>query len=55
MFTTIYNPFSILIQPQHRGSFLLEYVCEQLDITDKDYFGLRYVDSTKQRVNKLTK
>ncbi|CAD7085481.1 unnamed protein product [Hermetia illucens] len=36
-------------QPNHKGCFLLEYVCEQLDIAEKDYFGLRYVDSTKQR------
>uniref|UniRef100_A0A1B0DPY1 Uncharacterized protein n=1 Tax=Phlebotomus papatasi TaxID=29031 RepID=A0A1B0DPY1_PHLPP len=38
-------------QPNHKGKFLLDYVCEQLDITEKDYFGLRYVDSTKQRVS----
>ncbi|XP_055681119.1 FERM domain-containing protein 5 isoform X1 [Lutzomyia longipalpis] len=35
--------------PNHKGKFLLDYVCEQLDITEKDYFGLRYVDITKQR------
>uniref|UniRef100_A0AAG5DR16 Moesin/ezrin/radixin homolog 1 n=1 Tax=Anopheles atroparvus TaxID=41427 RepID=A0AAG5DR16_ANOAO len=29
--------------------FLLDYVCEQLEITEKDYFGLRFVDSAKQR------
>lgn len=40
-----------LFQPNHKGKFLLDYVCEQLDITEKDYFGLRYVDSTKQRVS----
>ncbi|XP_055639998.1 FERM domain-containing protein 5 isoform X2 [Toxorhynchites rutilus septentrionalis] len=36
-------------QPHHKGSFLLEYICEQLEITEKDYFGLRFVDSAKQR------
>ncbi|XP_049276834.1 FERM domain-containing protein 5 isoform X2 [Anopheles funestus] len=36
-------------QPHHKGSFLLDYVCEQLEITEKDYFGLRFVDSAKQR------
>lgn len=36
-------------QPNHRGHFLLEYVCEQLDIHDRDYFGLRFEDSSKQR------
>jgi hypothetical protein len=27
----------------------LDYVCEQLDVLEKDYFGLRYVDHHKQR------
>ncbi|XP_058059827.1 FERM domain-containing protein 5 [Anopheles bellator] len=36
-------------QPHHKGGFLLDYVCEQLEITEKDYFGLRFVDSAKQR------
>ncbi|XP_040162095.1 FERM domain-containing protein 5 isoform X2 [Anopheles arabiensis] len=36
-------------QPHHKGCFLLDYVCEQLEITEKDYFGLRFVDSAKQR------
>ncbi|ETN61904.1 protein 4.1 (band 4.1) [Anopheles darlingi] len=38
-------------QPHHKGGFLLDYVCEQLEITEKDYFGLRFVDSAKQRVS----
>jgi len=25
-------------------------VCQQLDLIEKDYFGLRYVDIEKQRV-----
>ncbi|XP_065084267.1 FERM domain-containing protein 5 isoform X2 [Ochlerotatus camptorhynchus] len=36
-------------QPHHKGSFLLDYICETLEITEKDYFGLRFVDSAKQR------
>ncbi|XP_052867718.1 FERM domain-containing protein 5 [Anopheles cruzii] len=36
-------------QPHHKGGFLLDYVCEQLEITEKDYFGLRFVDTAKQR------
>ncbi|ESP00726.1 hypothetical protein LOTGIDRAFT_112663, partial [Lottia gigantea] len=31
------------------GQWLLERVCEKLNIVEKDYFGLRYVDSEKQR------
>ncbi|CAH0391943.1 unnamed protein product [Bemisia tabaci] len=34
---------------QHKGKYLLDYVCEQLNLVEKDYFGLRYVDSNKQR------
>uniref|UniRef100_A0A336MDB5 Moesin/ezrin/radixin homolog 1 n=1 Tax=Culicoides sonorensis TaxID=179676 RepID=A0A336MDB5_CULSO len=36
-------------QPHHKGNFLLEYVCEQLQITEKDYFGLRFIDNFKNR------
>ncbi|XP_031624575.1 FERM domain-containing protein 5 [Contarinia nasturtii] len=36
-------------QPNHKGCNLLDYVCEQMDIKDKDYFGLRFVDVTRQR------
>ncbi|XP_054278606.1 FERM domain-containing protein 5-like isoform X1 [Macrosteles quadrilineatus] len=36
-------------QPQHKGKYLVEHVCRQLNLIEKDYFGLRYVDSTKQR------
>ncbi|GAB0086805.1 FERM domain-containing protein [Sergentomyia squamirostris] len=36
-------------QPNHKGKFLLDYVCEQLDIVERDYFALRYVDTGKQR------
>ncbi|KAG8327288.1 FERM domain-containing protein 5 [Homalodisca vitripennis] len=35
--------------PQHKGKFLVEHVCRQLNLIEKDYFGLRYVDSTRQR------
>ncbi|KAK6630531.1 hypothetical protein RUM43_014516 [Polyplax serrata] len=36
-------------QPHHKGTYLLEHVCNQLSVIEKDYFGLRYVDVTKQR------
>ncbi|XP_030384466.1 FERM domain-containing protein 5 [Scaptodrosophila lebanonensis] len=36
-------------QPSHKGIYLVEYLCEQLNIKEKDYFGLRYVDNGKQR------
>uniref|UniRef100_T1JFR0 Moesin/ezrin/radixin homolog 1 n=1 Tax=Strigamia maritima TaxID=126957 RepID=T1JFR0_STRMM len=36
-------------QRDHKGQFLLDYVCTQLNLVEKDYFGLRYVDQNKQR------
>ncbi|XP_015110508.1 protein 4.1 [Diachasma alloeum] len=36
-------------QPQHKGRYILEYVCKQLNIIETDYFGLRYVDQCRQR------
>ncbi|XP_043280422.1 uncharacterized protein Frmd5 isoform X2 [Venturia canescens] len=36
-------------QPQHKGRYILEYVCKQLNIMETDYFGLRYVDQCRQR------
>lgn len=40
-----------LLQPNHKGKFLQEYVCDQLEIPERDYFALRFVDNTKQRVS----
>ncbi|KAK0429444.1 hypothetical protein QR680_011385 [Steinernema hermaphroditum] len=31
------------------GQEVLDYVCQQIDIVEKDYFGLRYQDSNKHR------
>ncbi|XP_063238208.1 FERM domain-containing protein 5 isoform X2 [Bacillus rossius redtenbacheri] len=36
-------------QPHHKGKYLLEHVCKQLNLVERDYFGLRYVDYTRQR------
>ncbi|XP_034936689.1 FERM domain-containing protein 5 isoform X2 [Chelonus insularis] len=36
-------------EPQHKGKYILEYVCKQLNIIETDYFGLRYVDHCRQR------
>jgi len=33
-----------------RGQELMDEVCRQLDLVEKDYFGLRFVDTEKQRV-----
>ena len=39
----------VLLQSHHKGKYLLEHVCRQLNLVEKDYFGLRYVDHTRQR------
>ncbi|XP_022174336.1 FERM domain-containing protein 5 isoform X1 [Myzus persicae] len=36
-------------QINEKGSSLISRICEQLDLIEKDYFGLRYVDSKRQR------
>ncbi|KAJ8923535.1 hypothetical protein NQ315_010113 [Exocentrus adspersus] len=36
-------------KPHHKGKYLLEYVCQQLNLIEQDYLGLRYVDSQDQR------
>jgi len=38
------------VQKDTRGQELMNEVCQQLDLIEKDYFGLRYVDIEKQRV-----
>lgn len=43
--------FILFVKPHHKGKYLLEYVCEQLNLVEQDYLGLRYVDATEQRVN----
>lgn len=36
-------------QVNYEGKDLLDQVCQQLNLVEKDYFGLRYVDLNKQR------
>lgn len=36
-------------QANYEGKDLLDQVCQQLNLVEKDYFGLRYVDINKQR------
>ena len=37
-------------QKETKGQNLLNNVCEELNLIETDYFGLRYVDIDKQRV-----
>ena len=41
---------NVYVQKDTRGQELMDEVCQQLDLIEKDYFGLRYVDIEKQRV-----
>lgn len=36
-------------QREHKGQFLLDYVFKTLNLLEKDYFGLRFVDPNNQR------
>jgi hypothetical protein len=44
------NSVCVVFQNHDKGKHLLEHVCQQLNLIEKDYFGLRYVDHTRQRV-----
>ena len=40
-----------VLQKDTVGQFVLDKVCDTLNLVEKDYFGLRYVDAEKQRVS----
>nr|XP_032809350.1 FERM domain-containing protein 5-like isoform X2 [Petromyzon marinus] len=37
------------IQRDAKGRFLMDHVCNHLDLLERDYFGIRFVDPDKQR------
>jgi len=39
------------LQKDTKGQYLIDHVCQSLNLAEKDYFGLRYVDSENQRVS----
>lgn len=39
------------LQKDTSGQHIIDHVCSSLDLIEKDYFGLRYVDTNKQRVS----
>lgn len=45
------NQFVLYFQPSQKGKYLLDYVCQQLNLLESDYFGLRFVDGINQRVS----
>ena len=40
-----------LLQKDSKGQVVFDQCCKELDLLEKDYFGLRYVDTDKQRVS----
>ena len=50
----MFMPKDIFVcQKETLGRQLLDHVCSSLDLAEKDYFGLRYVDKDKQRVRQF--
>lgn len=41
----------IVLQKDTKGQYLIDYVCQSMDLIERDYFGLRYVNQDKQRVS----
>lgn len=42
------EPLSITYQKDTKGQYLLDHVCKSLDVVETDYFGLRFVNASKQ-------
>lgn len=40
-------------QRDAKGQYLFDLICHHLNLLEKDYFGIRYVDPDKQRVSYL--
>ncbi|GAB1605989.1 FERM domain-containing protein 5-like isoform X10 [Argonauta hians] len=43
------EPIQITFKKDSTGQWLLDQVCQRLNLIEKDYFGLRYVDMERQR------
>lgn len=41
----------IVLQKDTKGQYLIDYVCQSLDLVERDYFGLRFVNQDKHRVS----
>uniref|UniRef100_A0A8C7DPN5 FERM domain-containing protein 5 n=1 Tax=Oncorhynchus kisutch TaxID=8019 RepID=A0A8C7DPN5_ONCKI len=45
----IHVVFSYVLQRDAKGQYLFDLICHHLNLLEKDYFGIRYVDPDKQR------
>lgn len=43
--------FMFDFQKDAKGEDVFSFVCKEIDLAEKDYFGLRFVDNNKQRVS----
>lgn len=46
-----FNNIHLPLQKDAKGHVVFDAVCKSLDLLEKDYFGLRFVDDSKQRVS----
>lgn len=42
-----------VLQRDAKGQYLFDLLCHHLNLLEKDYFGIRFVDPDKQRVRAL--
>lgn len=40
----------ILLQKNAKGQVLFDKICEKIEVVEKDYFGLRYIDEKDGQV-----
>lgn len=52
-FINTFSP-SLFKQRDAKGQYLFDLICHHLNLLEKDYFGIRYVDPDKQRVSVYT-
>lgn len=43
------------LQRDAKGQYLFDLLCHHLNLLEKDYFGIRFVDPDKQRVSQYSK
>uniref|UniRef100_A0A3Q3J9P1 FERM domain-containing protein n=1 Tax=Monopterus albus TaxID=43700 RepID=A0A3Q3J9P1_MONAL len=43
--------YTCTIQRDAKGQYLFDLICHHLNLLERDYFGIRYVDPDKQRVS----
>lgn len=46
-----FSSLLFLLQRDAKGQYLFDVLCHHLNLLEKDYFGIRYVDPDKQRVS----